>query len=148
MLSSSARIDKSKRKAKPLVRPPTSITKPFDNNEQPREDADGSKRKKKQHSAEKLEQIHKEEMSAFRRRMGIKLSSDNKHDDAVPDPISSFREWNCPKWWLSRDGDKVRLLFRWKMIFVLFSMLTQLVCRQSLCVGKGSNLLTNPPHDT
>lgn len=106
MLSSSARIDKSKRKSKPIVRPAATITKPYANNEQSQQhDANGSnKTKKKQHSAEKLQQIHKEEISAFRRRMGIKLSNDNRHDEDVPDPISSFREWSCPKWWGRTDS--------------------------------------------
>lgn len=105
MLSSSARIDKSKRKAKPIVRQPVNISKP------PCQTDDVPKNKsKKHHSAEKLEQIHKEEIAAFRRRMGIKLSSDNKHDDAVSDPISSFRDWSCPKWWGAKDsGEKVSI---------------------------------------
>eukprot|EP00956_Cyclotella_meneghiniana_P023010 scaffold44128_cov75-Cyclotella_meneghiniana.AAC.17 len=106
MLSSSARIDKSKRKSKPIVRPAAIITKPYANNEQSQQqdDNDSNKTKKKQHSAEKLQQIHKEEISAFRRRMGIKLSNDNRHDEDVPDPISSFREWSCPKWWGRTDS--------------------------------------------
>ena len=105
MLSSSARIDKSKRKNKPVVRPTAAIIKPYANNEQSQQtDVSGSnKTKKKQHSAEKLQQIHKEEIAAFRRRMGIKLSNDNRHDEDVPDPISSFREWSCPKWWGQTD---------------------------------------------
>ena len=109
MLSSSARIDKSKRKSKPVVRPPVTISKPHSS-----QNDDGSrKQSKKQHSAEKLEQIHKEEVAAFRRRMGIKLSSDNKHDEAVPDPISSFKEWSCPTWWgasAKASVEKVRLM--------------------------------------
>ena len=60
------------------------------------------KRPKKQHSAKKLAQIRREEMSAFRRRMGIRLSNDNRHEvtlGTIPDAISSFREWKRPTWW-------------------------------------------------
>ena len=64
-------------------------------------------RPKKQHSAKKLAQIHQEEINAFRRRMGIRLSSDNKHEiETIPDPISSFREWKCPQWWSNRLQQK------------------------------------------
>lgn len=133
MLSSSARLDKSKRKKKPIA------TKPFphaagikstsrdhdaalrsshndrsvdddDNASTSSNDSDNDhthaqtkkKRPKKQHSAKALAQIHHEEISAFRRRMGIRLSSDNKQEVALgtlPDPISSFNEWKCPTWW-------------------------------------------------
>lgn len=111
MLSSSARIDKSKRKAKPVVRPPASITKTLSTQDHDDNDDESdhsnrdegkkgsSKKRKKNHSVNKLELIHKEEVAAFRRRVGIKLSNDNRHDGGVPDPISSFRDWTCPKWW-------------------------------------------------
>jgi len=72
-----------------------------DNDEQPTT-TNKKKRPKKQHSAQKLAQIHQEEINAFRRRMGIRLSSDNKHEiEMIPDPISSFKEWKCPQWWSS-----------------------------------------------
>jgi len=62
------------------------------------------KRQKKQHSAQKLAQIHQEEINAFRRRMGIRLSTDNKHEiESIPDPISSFKEWKSPQWWSSNQ---------------------------------------------
>lgn len=58
-----------------------------------------TKKTKKHHTAEKLAQIHREEIAAFRRRMGIRLSDDNRHDASIPDPVWSFRDWKCPAWW-------------------------------------------------
>eukprot|EP00985_Skeletonema_marinoi_P008375 scaffold3778_cov207-Skeletonema_marinoi.AAC.2 len=131
MLSSSARIDKSKRKkqsatlamqkAKSASHVMKQIKRAGQHNAAPDSDDDSDanshdgsdddeqptttnkkKRPKKQHSAQKLAQIHQEEINAFRRRMGIRLSSDNKHEiELIPDPISSFREWKCPQWWIS-----------------------------------------------
>ncbi|KAL7532454.1 hypothetical protein ACHAXR_004640, partial [Thalassiosira sp. AJA248-18] len=66
-------------------------------------------RPKKQHSAKKLAQIHQEEIAAFRRRMGIRLSVDNKHEIALgsmPDPITSFKDWKCPTWWCGNNNKK------------------------------------------
>lgn len=131
MLSSSARIDKSKRKKKPGVARQTPFIKAVvsshqhhddEDDDQPSSDDDStnnnqsssSKRPKKQHTPQKLEKIHREEIAAFRRRMGIKLSNENRHElgtsgcggsGGVPDPISSFREWRCPTWW---GGDVVK----------------------------------------
>ena len=60
-------------------------------------------KKPKQHSPNKLKQIHNEEMAAFRRKMGIRISNDNKLEmtagKACLDVISSFAEWKCPSWW-------------------------------------------------
>jgi hypothetical protein len=144
MLSSSARIDKSKRKSKPVVRPPASITKtisPHDHGATPHESdhdaSSGDERKQdtaeknrgpKQHSAEKLELIHREEVSAFRRRLGIKLSSDNRHDEAVPDPISSFRDWTCPKWWGGSLGSGEGKSFEVSFIESIFDAPLIVVC--------------------
>ena len=149
MLSSSARIDKSKRKKK--KRPPTTTTtsnnthklsavkssrddhdidnddndddndnvsiesnsNSDDNSEEPghtkkkKRKQVNSNRPKKQHSTKKLKQIHQEEINAFRRKMGIRLSSDNKHEISIgtmSDPISSFKEWSCPTWWANNSG--------------------------------------------
>jgi len=65
------------------------------------DDEPKKKRPKKQHSTKKLKQIHNEEIAAFRRRMGIRISNDNKHEMNVNllDPISSFKNWKCPSWW-------------------------------------------------
>ena len=64
---------------------------------------------KRDTSAAKLAHIHREEVSAFRRRMGIRLSDNNRHDRSVPDPLSSFDELknetplSCVSW-LSSDS--------------------------------------------
>ena len=65
---------------------------------------------KRDTSAAKLAHIHREEVSAFRRRMGIRLSDNNRHDGSIPDPLSSFDELNksdatppCVSW-LSSDS--------------------------------------------
>ena len=140
MLSSSARIDKSKRKKKPAavvaVAKKQQITSSHyhqeshdssddsdhshdsdDDDNSHDDDNDSNKQSKaakkknenkrppKQHSSAKLLQIHKEEINAFRRRMGIRLSNDNRNDDSVPDPISSFKDWERPSWWSDGDAD-------------------------------------------
>jgi len=118
MLSSSARIDKSKRKKKTKIPINNKIIHQSqdydeDNNDDDtsinsntnhKEDDDEPKKKrpkKKQHSTKKLKQIHNEEIAAFRRRMGIRISNDNKHEMNINllDPISSFSNWKCPSWW-------------------------------------------------
>ncbi len=150
MLSSSARLDKSRRKKKPhAMKPPppaaaaaaaashtlrhipssrerTNNDRSTGSNSEDDDDASASsndsdddnyntrtqqkmKRPKKQHSAKALAQIHHEEIAAFRRRMGIRLSSDNKQEVALgtlPDPVSSFKEWKCPTWWREQEGTK------------------------------------------
>lgn len=55
------------------------------------------------HSEEKQQQIHREQIAAFRRSMNIKLA--NKHDPTLPDPISSFSELSVPSWWASEERD-------------------------------------------
>lgn len=47
---------------------------------------------KRDTSQSKQELIHKEQVAAFRRSMGIRLSAQSKHDPTIPDPISSFAE--------------------------------------------------------
>lgn len=136
MLSSSARLDKSKRKKRPIgaarsvsaARTMMQIKKSSsschdhaadDGSVDSRESSSSSNdddsrarrkpRPKKCHSARKLEQIRREEMSAFRRRMGIRLSSENRQEvelGTVPDPISGFGEWRRPSWWTAAaSGD-------------------------------------------
>ena len=138
MLSSSARIDKSKRKKKKQAnvklsasqtmkqivkssREEKEVSDQDDNDDANSIDIDSNnndddddedikpkkKRQKKQHSAKKLAHIHTEEIAAFRRRMGIRLSTDNKHEiklGTLPDPISSFKDWKCPTWWKSNSN--------------------------------------------
>jgi len=61
-----------------------------------------SSSKKKNHSIEKLQQIHREEMAAFRRRLNIHLG---KHCDTSIDPISSFEEMTQPTWWKEEENN-------------------------------------------
>ena len=118
MLSSSARIDKSKRKKKNKRIPINNKIVHQSQDDEANSDDDASinsstnhkeedgepkkkRPKKKQHSTKKLKQIHNEKIAAFRRRMGIRISNDNKHEMNVNllDPISSFSNWKCPSWW-------------------------------------------------
>lgn len=148
MLTSAARIDKTKRKTRKIpssssytsnnnsnaVAPPPPVSSSRNSNDDRDRDDDSSDddndmklttsnkddedgkphtvappsmkrlKKPKQHSLNKLNQIHNEEMTAFRRKMGIRISNDNKLEMTVGkvcnlDAISSFAEWKCPSWW-------------------------------------------------
>lgn len=95
ILSSTARIDKSKRKKK----------KEQSSESSQKDDTTTSEAlplissSKKDHSETKLKQIHNEQIAAFRNKVGIHLSNANKHDHTIPDPISAFSELNPPAWW-------------------------------------------------
>lgn len=119
ILSSSARLDKSKRKKpnkRQLIEQETILNKEHqprtedeeilpddsnnndDNHHQDQEELSSRDRTgKRDVSGEKLKQIHKEQMAAFRRSMAIRVA--NKHDPQLPDPISSFDELKAPSWW-------------------------------------------------
>lgn len=58
---------------------------------------------KRDTSEEKLKQVHREKIAAFRRTMAIRLA--NKHDPDVPDPIASFRDLAPPSWWIPNNED-------------------------------------------
>ena len=64
------------------------------------------KRPRKNHSASKLAKIRREEVASFRRRMGIRLSAENKSEPpgSVPDPVTSFDDLAAPSWWRGADG--------------------------------------------
>jgi len=106
MLSSTARIDKSKRKKNKKRRRISEeekaeeevkvAIKDEDEDEAPQEKS-RDRTGKRDMSEEKLKLVHKEQISAFRRSMNIRLA--NKHDPDVPDPISSFRDLAPPSWW-------------------------------------------------
>ncbi|KAL3794839.1 hypothetical protein ACHAW5_004361 [Stephanodiscus triporus] len=148
ILSSAARIDKSKRKKRrgqtsssssssssaPPAPPRAEGRSSHDDDDDDDDDDDNEhkggasargvedekKRRKndrpeRRHSAEKLAHIRREEMAAFRRRMGIRMSAENRHEVAtttlassssgtIPDAISSFGEWRRPGWWDDGDG--------------------------------------------
>jgi len=116
MLSSTARIDKSKRikkknKKRPLRLAADSLDDKVafiksddddhdddDEEEEQNEELKSRDRTgKRDISEEKQKQIHREQIAAFRRSMSIRLA--NKHDPDIPDPISSFVELTAPSWW-------------------------------------------------
>jgi len=113
ILSSSARIDKSKRAKKRKLPsqpapPPVASAQPQYDSES--EEEEGSERKissrdrtgKRDSSDVKLQQVHREQIAAFRRSMSIRLA--NKHDPDVPDPVSSFDELHLPQWWKDENS--------------------------------------------
>lgn len=132
-MSSSARLDKSKRKTnkRPRNEPPPSPTaaaaaaavpqddttdedegqpkveevdKDTDDDslqEESKHESSRDRTGKRDTSDEKLKQIHKEQIAAFRRSMAIRVG--NKHDPQLPDPISSFHELQAPSWWTLYD---------------------------------------------
>jgi ATP-dependent RNA helicase DDX52/ROK1 len=95
ILSSSARLNKKKKPKKELREHPSISIEDVD-------EYDGSSRSrdrtgKRDESDLKKNQIHKEEIAAFRSSMGMKIA--NKHDPDLPDPISKFQELRVPSWW-------------------------------------------------
>jgi len=113
VLSSSARLDKGKRKKR--QRDEERIDESNDNEIQfhqneistratPSRDRTG----KRDTSDSKKQTVHKEKIAAFRRSMSIRLA--NKQDSELPDPISKFDELEVPSWWKgkrynNKDGD-------------------------------------------
>jgi ATP-dependent RNA helicase DDX52/ROK1 len=132
ILSSSARIDKSKREKK-RQREQLSISKAdIDDEEHDNSDVNSDEEKeelgihsrdrtgKRDTSDAKLAQVQREEVAAFRRSMTIRVA--NKHDPKLPDPVSSFGELSAPSWWtdshsfqgISRAVERNIELGRWK----------------------------------
>ena len=122
ILSSSARIDKSKRcsRNKASSGPRTTTGEENkkdlsldltvnDDQEGPDGENDASQSDspiksrdrtgKRDTSEAKLEQVHREQISAFRRSMSIQLRSNCQHDPSIPDPIATFMELCVPSWW-------------------------------------------------
>lgn len=60
---------------------------------------------KRDKSIEKLDQVHREEIAAFRRSMNIRLA--NKHDPHTPDPIATFNDMSPPSWY-SKERHEVQ----------------------------------------
>lgn len=115
-LSSSARLDKSKRPSKKRRRQEeqkkieeskaaTAAQPKYSDNDDSEEDDDRKveasrdRTGKRDTSQAKQQQIHREQIAAFRRSMSIRLA--NKHDPDTPDPLSSFTELSAPLWWKS-----------------------------------------------
>jgi ATP-dependent RNA helicase DDX52/ROK1 len=110
ILTSSARIDKSKRQKRKREKvaqltepPPEDHVPPYDEEESDEEEDEESidnaiksrdRTGKRDVSEAKRNQIHREEVAAFRRSMKIKVA----HPNDSPDPISTFSEITCPEW--------------------------------------------------
>ena len=114
LLSSTARIDKSKRKKQknkkrhrqqhPLEEEKDDKHSEIDGSseeDEPDQEKSRDRTGKRDLSEEKQKQIHREQIAAFRRSMAIRIA--NKHDPDVPDPISSFHELATPSWWGTLD---------------------------------------------
>lgn len=113
ILSSSARIDKSKRgkKRKRAPQPPPQPESDVESSEgEEHHEASRDRTGKRDTSEAKLQQVHKERIAAFRRSMSIRLA--NKHDHDVPDPLSSFGELSLPKWWNNEQGSTFQSVLR------------------------------------
>lgn len=106
ILSSSARINKSKRQKRKREEIPVLESPPGqqEHDEEDEGDDDDStedivksrdRTGKRDISEAKRKQIHREEVAAFRRSMRIRVA----HADDSPDPISTFSELACPEWW-------------------------------------------------
>lgn len=112
ILSSSARIDKSKKKKQDPSLSHSNVC-PYHklgNNSE----GDGTlarlgdkdipsrdRKQKRDTTPTKLEQVRREEVAAFRRSLSIRLSDQNRRAGNVPNPVSSFSEITSPAWWTS-----------------------------------------------
>jgi ATP-dependent RNA helicase DDX52/ROK1 len=147
MLSSSARLDKSKREKKKRSRTagaaafvagqsgnknvtgavPLWMKNPCeqdDGDDEPKKNEHTQQQRsrdrtgKRDTSEAKMQQVHKEQVAAFRRSMSIRISNNhnklsndydifnnnnNNNDDDVPDPISSFQDLKAPSWWTTNS---------------------------------------------
>ena len=112
-LSSSARIDKSKRLKKRKRQEEdekNEVTKPPQEDHRKSGEASRDRTGKRDTSEAKQQQIHREQIAAFRRSMNIRLA--NKHDPDVPDPLSSFVELDPPAWWKTKDEASFHSVFK------------------------------------
>ena len=125
-LSSSARLDKSKRPKKRKRQEEVERNSVSESNDKKQEDdADAvnsdngqsnngqssrDRTGKRDLSEAKKQQIHREQIASFRRSLNIRLG--NKHDPDVPDPLASFAELEPPAWWKSQDEASFRSLFK------------------------------------
>ena len=108
ILSASARLDKSKRNNKKRQRQEQILPPPKDDasedfgSDEDEKESSRDRTGKRDVSEEKLAQVHKEQIAAFRRSMAIRVG--NKHDPQLPDPISTFDELQAPSWWTAHDA--------------------------------------------
>lgn len=114
ILSSSARIDKSQRSKKrsresglnhngATIKQTAPRLTPLEATE--REETSRDRTGKRDLSEEKLAQVHREQVLAFRRCMNIRLGKQHQYDNDIPDPISSFDELAIPIWWTTKLGN-------------------------------------------
>ena len=107
ILSASARLDKSKRNNKKRQRQEQILPPPKDDasedfgSDEDEKESSRDRTGKRDVSEEKLAQVHKEQIAAFRRSMAIRVG--NKHDPQLPDPISTFDELQAPSWWTAHE---------------------------------------------
>jgi len=106
VLSSSARLDKGKRKKK-RQRDEECIDNDNGNDSNLHQDEVSTRvtpsrdrTGKRDMSESKRQTVHKEQMAAFRRSMSIRVT--NKQDPDLPDAISKFDELEAPSWWRGR----------------------------------------------
>lgn len=130
ILSSSARLDKSKRKPKRRREEDRPSTGRLvnddgdpqncndDNDEDDHEQhyhheqqtstlagtASRDRTGKRDDSDAKRRQVHQEQMAAFRRSMAIRIT--NRDDQRLPDAISSFDDMEAPSWWRTNDNNR------------------------------------------
>jgi ATP-dependent RNA helicase DDX52/ROK1 len=52
----------------------------------------------------KRDQVHREQVLAFRKSMGIRVAH-HQHETDLPDPLASFKELLAPTWWTQQSGD-------------------------------------------
>jgi len=88
LLSTAARIDKSKRKKRMLPKQPA-VKVTHDAWDEDETSKSRDRKGKRDNSEEKLAQIHQEQVNAFRNSLNIKVKGDAKR---IVDPISSFDE--------------------------------------------------------
>ena len=109
VLSSSARLDKGKRKKKRQRDDDYSSTNngvqihPHQNEVSMRATPSRDRTGKRDTSESKRQTIHREQIAAFRNSMSIRIS--NKQDPELPDPISRFDELAPPSWWGGKRYD-------------------------------------------
>ncbi|CAJ1954494.1 unnamed protein product [Cylindrotheca closterium] len=73
-----------------------------DDEEEPSRQLSRDRTGKRDTSEKKQQQIHKEQIAAFRKSMHIRVA--NKHDPDLPDPMPSFSDMSPPTWWKKQQS--------------------------------------------
>ncbi|GKY99433.1 hypothetical protein MPSEU_000897900 [Mayamaea pseudoterrestris] len=112
LLTSSARLKKEKRpkfKQQPSKQVRES-ERPRDETLADAQDVDRSilasrdRTGKRDLSDEKRDQVHREQVTAFRNSMGIRIANYD-HESHLSDPLANFKELSAPSWWKQRAED-------------------------------------------